>query len=321
MTTLWLSVIMPTYNGAAFVETALRSLVAQEERDFEVIVIDDGSTDDTVSLVKAFAKELPITLIEREHLGNWVANTNLAISYARGRYIGWLHQDDTWHPDRLAQLRPLTSEWPHASLVLHPCWYIDTAGRRLGPKRCSLPQKLGCLDPAEVIPRLLVQNTVAASAPLCLAESVHAVGGLDEGLWYTADWDLWLKLAKLGPTVYCPGRLATFRLHSGSLSLKGPSRLADIRRQFAVVLKRHAQPWARDTSQGKMVRRASRLSVDVNLALMQLKAGGRIHWWRLLRKLLRLGPIGCYRFFHDTRLFERCAVRIRAGLATAARRN
>jgi GT2 family glycosyltransferase len=169
-----------------------------------------------------------------------------------------------------------------------------------------------------VIPRLLVQNTVAASAPLCLAESVRAVGGLDEGLWYTADWDLWLKLAKFGPTVYCPGRLATFRLHSGSLSLQGPSRLADIRRQFAVVLKRHARTWQRRTPTGNRVRRAARLSVHVNLTLMQATGGGRAKWLRLLLKFLRLGPIGCYRFFHDSRLLERCTVRLRAGLAAAA---
>lgn len=320
MTTPWLSVIMPTYNGAAFVEMALGSLAEQKERDFEVIVVDDGSTDGTLAIVRAFAERLSIKLIEREHAGNWVASTNLGISYAKGRYLSLLHQDDTWSPDRLTHLRPLTAAWPKAALVLHPSWYIDASGKRLGSKRCSLPCRKGCLEPSEVIPRLLVQNTVAVSAPLCLADAVRAVGGLDEGLWYTADWDLWLKLAKLGPTLYFPRRLASFRLHSGSLSLQGPARLAEVRRQYAVVLARHARPWARGTPEGDEVRRIARFSVRVNLALMERVAGGHVQWRQLLRRLLRLGAIGGYRFLHDSQILERCAVRIRAGLAAVPHR-
>ncbi len=73
--TPWLSVITATYNGAAYLEAALGSLAAQGERDFEVVAVDDGSTDATLDILKAFSRKLPMRIVARAHTGNWVANT------------------------------------------------------------------------------------------------------------------------------------------------------------------------------------------------------------------------------------------------------
>src|SRR5262249_16190212 len=151
--------------------------------------IDDGSTDGTLEILRAFRDRLSLTVVERPHVGNWVANANQGLARARGRYVSILHQDDRWLPERLAVLRPLLEAAPGVTLALHPSWYIDEAGRRVGRWRCPLPPGVGRLAPEAVVERLLVQNFVAMPAPTFPREAVARVGPLDETLWYTADWD------------------------------------------------------------------------------------------------------------------------------------
>ena len=69
----WLSVVMPTYNGARYVQSALESVVAQEVGDFEFIAVDDGSTDGTLDLLRRYCDRLPMMVVERDHAGNWAA--------------------------------------------------------------------------------------------------------------------------------------------------------------------------------------------------------------------------------------------------------
>ena len=315
----WLSVIIPAYNGAAYIESALRSLIAQQERDFEVIVVDDGSTDETLKIIKGHADRLAMTVIEREHTGNWVANTNLAMSKAKGEYLSWLHQDDTWPEDRLVHLKRLTSENSDAALVLHPSWYIDADGNRLGAKRCPLPGRQTLLQPNQLIEHLFVQNFIAASAPLFKAKAAATVGRLDERLWYVADWDFWLKLTKLGPVVYCPLPLASFRIHSSSLTMTCPDNLEDVRQQYKIVFERHFKLWKKSDSAGNNISRVILFSMNLNLAFMRASVGHRVSWLPILGSFLMLGPVGWYRFLHDSLLLERCFVRLRAGLVKEAR--
>src|ERR1700730_3179661 len=78
----WLSVVMPTYNGARHLRAALESIRAQADGAVEVVAIDDGSTDDTVAILKSFAKSICLRIIERPHSGNWVSSANLGVSVA-----------------------------------------------------------------------------------------------------------------------------------------------------------------------------------------------------------------------------------------------
>lgn len=92
----WLSVIIPTYNGSKYLAAALNSVVVQEESGLECVVIDDGSTDDTLAIVESYQDKLNIKLITKGRQGNWVANTNHALTEATGKYACFLHQDDLW---------------------------------------------------------------------------------------------------------------------------------------------------------------------------------------------------------------------------------
>jgi glycosyltransferase involved in cell wall biosynthesis len=306
----WLSVIMPTYNGAKYLPAALASVANQAGEDVELIAVDDGSTDGTVGILRSCAPQLRMKIIERLHGGNWVASTNEGLRSAAGTYACLLHQDDLWAPNRLEVLRTWTARFPDAIAVLHPAFFVDSSGRRLGRWLCPLP--VARLLPGDLLlERLLVQNFLAIPSPLFCREVVSKVGGLDEDLWYTADWDLWLKLAGVGPIAVCPDLLASFRVHRGSITSSRTADSVEMRRQLEVVLLRHLPRWQARHAQRRNVEQAARFSIEVNLALAAWTRGRPAGAGRLALRFARLGPLGWHRYFRDSRIIERASARLR----------
>ena len=166
MSAPWLSVLMPTYNGAAYLRSALGSVLRQADKEIECIAVDDGSTDETLAILDSYRTRLNLTVIERPRVGNWVANTNLALERASGRFACFLHQDDWWLDGRLEALRALIHRHRDVELFLHPVRFIDRRGRDLGPWRCPLPPEPRVMRPGDILPRLIVQNFVAIPAPV-----------------------------------------------------------------------------------------------------------------------------------------------------------
>jgi glycosyltransferase involved in cell wall biosynthesis len=310
----WLSVVMPTYNGAAHLPAALASIQAQQNDDLEILAVDDGSTDHTLAILESFARVLPMRIIRRNHGGNWVANSNHGLALARGQWVCFLHQDDTWLPRRLERLRAWIAQRPEAGLVLHPSWFIQDSGRRLGVWRCPLPVRMGTLAPELVLERLLVQNFIAMPAPLFRRDVALAVSGMDESLWYTADWDFWLKLAAACRTTYLPCPLADFRIHPLSQTQLRSARTADFRRQLEIVLLRHAQPWLSGRGGKDEVLQAARFSLELNTLLAASLHRSRPSWQSVARRFCALGPGGWRRFLRDSCIGERVAARLRARL-------
>lgn len=306
----WLSVIMPTYNGADYVSAALESIAIQQDKDIEVIVLDDGSTDRTVSIIKTYVHRFSLRIVEGKHTGNWVTNTNIGLSLAQGEYISCLHQDDFWLAGRLKTLRPLLAATPSVSMALHPSWYVDGQGRRLGLWRCPLSHAQQPLNSAMVIEHLLVQNFISMPAPIFKRERAIAVGGMDESLWYTADWDLWLKLASIGEVLYVSNPLSCFRVHPCSQTAKSTGK-TDFRGQLETVLQRHLSPWEARHPDRQIIGKVARFSVELNVAMASHYQGSDslplgklfIHW-------LLLGPRGWYMFVRDSRIVERIMARL-----------
>src|SRR5947207_78868 len=129
---------MPTYNGSAFLAQTLASIARQADDHLEIIAVDDGSSDDTLVILNAHRRVLPLRIIKRRRIGNWVASTNHGLSQARGRFACFLHQDDLWLPGRLPALRQLLTRQPESMLLFHASRYIDTKGRWLGAWRAPL---------------------------------------------------------------------------------------------------------------------------------------------------------------------------------------
>jgi len=312
----WLSVIMPTYNGQRYLAAALDSLVEQGDDRFEVIAVDDGSTDGTLDILGQYARKMPLRVERRAHVGNWVANTNLGLALASGEYACVLHQDDCWLPGRLTTLSAMLDRAPDAVLALSPSRYIDQASRTLGIWRCPLPRHGRPLPPALVVERLLVQNFVSMPAPVFRRQAALELGGLSPDLWYTADWDLWLKLAAFGPTLYTPQPLSCFRVHGQSQTIRSSIAGDEFRRQLETVWPDHAGRWeAGGRELSSSARRAARFSIEVNVALAAAFHGRRGGLADLLLRGLCLGPRSWYRYLRDSRLLERVAARCRAGMA------
>jgi glycosyltransferase involved in cell wall biosynthesis len=308
----WLSVIMPTYNGAAFLAKTLASIARQADHQIEVIAVDDGSTDATLAILSDHLRRLPLHIIQRGRIGNWVANTNHGLAQAHGRYACFLHQDDLWLPGRLALLKKLVAKEPQAALLFHASRYIDTQGRWLGVWHSPLPT--GRLVTEQVIEHLLVQNFIAVPAPIFARDAAINAGGLDEALWYTADWDFWLKLATRGPIVYHPRPLAAFRIHAESQTAQGIARAGEMRRQIETVLERHYPTWQAAHPTRADVGRAARMSLEVNYALAAFAFGDCPNWRALASDLAALGPAGWVRFFRSSRIVERVSAQVSARL-------
>lgn len=308
----WLSVIMPTCEGGRYLRQALDSVVAQRDPDIEVIVVDDGSRDDTAALAEGYRDALAIEVHRLPHDGNWVRNTNYGMRLARGRYLSILHQDDAWRPNRLTTLKRFVAGHPEAAIFVHPCWYMDARGRKIGYWRCPFPRREAVLLPRIVLERLLVQCLYGVAAPLFSARLAAQAGLMDESLWFSADWDFWLKLSALGTTVYCNTPLAMFRLHANSQTMARGRRCDDIYRQQSLVQSRY-MGLIEGSPNSAEVRRVARLSVEVNAALLRLLDGEPSAATAIVGRLLPLGPSCWIRYFRDSRIVERCLSRVLAG--------
>jgi glycosyltransferase involved in cell wall biosynthesis len=316
MANTWLSVLMPVHNGAEYVRSALDSIVAQgnsELASIEVIAVDDGSTDQTPEILDTYRKRLNLITQRNEPNAGWTTATNQAMQLACGTYQCWLHQDDTWQPERLSRLRDYVSRWPQAVLILHPSWFIDPHGRQVGMWRCPLTPNRS-LEPALVVARLLVQNFTAAPAPLYRSDVIPLVGQLDERLWYTADWDFWLRVAETGTTVYCPEPLSCFRIHPDSQTCRRTANSEELWYQFHQILDRYLADAMKNQSGWSEVAGTAWFSALVNIQLAHWAAGGHPAIGRLALEFGRLGPRGWRRYLRDSRICERVLSRLRARL-------
>lgn len=319
----WLSVIIPTYNGQKYLAATLDSVVIQGDDQIECIIIDDGSTDTTVAIAESYQERLPLKIIKRKQ-GNWVANTNYGMSIAQGTYVCFLHQDDRWQSGRLAAMKQAIAQAPHASLYLHPTLFIDPQGDRLGVWHCPLGKEkvsraiakrtLRVIAPKKMVEKLLVQNFIAIPAPIFKRQLALDLGGMDEALWYTADWDFWLKLAASGDTVYYPEALAAFRVHGDSQTIRRSSSVEDFRQQMNLVVAKHLALWRSKDSLSRGVESVANFSTEVNTTLAAMVHGESTNLFQLGFNFLSLGMSGWSRYWQDSRILERVSARLKAKL-------
>jgi glycosyltransferase involved in cell wall biosynthesis len=310
----FLSVVMPVHEGAAWIGATLDSLAAEPTGSVEIIVIDSSPTSATADIVERFVHRLPLRLLQRRDLGPWQTKTNLGVGLAAADHVCMLHQDDLWLPGRVEAARRWLADAPEAALHLAPTAIIDRYGRRMGRWNCPLPA--GEVLGAEfLLERLLVQNFVSVPAPIFRRSTWLACGGMDERLWYTADWDIWAKLASTGPVVYHDEITTAFRVHGSSLTVTGSRDASEFQSQMQIVLERHLPRLP--ASSRRWVEPAARASISVNVSLAAASGGNLKALVRAARVVLSLGPIVMSRYLRDSRLRERAVCRLRAKLTGA----
>lgn len=310
----FLSVVMPVHEGAAWIGATLDSLAAEPVGGLEVIVIDSSPTGATSAIVERFADRLPLRLFQRRDLAPWQTKTNWGVELAAADHVCILHQDDLWLPGRVEAVHRWVGTFPLAGLHLAPTAIIDRYGRHVGRWHCPLPTE-EMLEARFLLERLLVQNFVSVPAPVFRRATWLACGGMDEKLWYTADWDIWAKLASIGPVVYHDEITTAFRVHGGSLTVTGARDVSEFRSQMQIVMERHLPRLP--ASDQRRVELAARASISVNVSLAAASSGDLKALVRAARVVLSLGPGGMRRYLRDSRLRERVTSRVRAKLTGA----
>ncbi len=206
---------MPAYNAAPWIEEAIRSVLSQTYGDFELVVVDDGSSDSTPDIVRRFAP--PARFIQRPHRGVAAAR-NAGIAASNGEIIAQLDADDVWAPHMLSTLLPYFQQ-PDVDVVSGAVLYWDGVAPP-PPFSTPAPRPASRLSGTAVWRRLLSgPNVIPNSCTLFRRSAFVAVGGFDETLSVAEDFDLWLRLAHSGSVfVLHPEPLALLRRRPGSLS-------------------------------------------------------------------------------------------------------
>lgn len=203
------SVIIPTYNRRKYVQEAIDSVLAQTFTDYEIIVIDDGSTDGTDEALQVRYGDR-IHYEWQENQGESVAR-NRGIELARGEYIAFLDSDDLWLPEKLEKQITLLSSDSELGAVFCQALAIDREGTPL-----SLPFLGDALTPTDLaVEGLLFRNTVIGPSTLVVAKLVlEQVGGFDSDIRYAEDWDLCLRIRLYRTIDYVKKPLACIRQHT-----------------------------------------------------------------------------------------------------------
>jgi glycosyltransferase involved in cell wall biosynthesis len=220
------SVVVPTHNRSQLLALTLRSILWQEDVDFEVIVVDDGSTDDTGVVVAGFEDDR-LRLVRHDLPRGVSTARNRGIAEATGSWIAFCDDDDLWAPDKLEQqlaaARDSGTVWICAGAV------NITSGLRI----------VGGGEPPdgdEILRRLPEINVVPGGCSGVLVERrvLSEVGGFDPSLSPMADWDLWLRLARYGAPAVAVRPLVAYRVHAANMSLD----IDQMEAEFALLAER-----------------------------------------------------------------------------------
>jgi len=185
------SVIIPTYNRAGIVSRAVQSVLDQTFRDFELIVVDDGSTDQTADVLSRYETLPGVSIITQKNKGVSSAR-NAGLTAASGQLIAFLDSDDYWLPDKLEVQANFFERRPEALICqTEETWY--RRGRRVNPKKYHRKPS------GDIFFQSLELCLVSPSAVMMRRELFDLVGTFDEGLPACEDYDLWLRVSARYP--------------------------------------------------------------------------------------------------------------------------
>lgn len=225
------SVVIPTYNSAAFLEEAIQSVLGQTYSDFEVVVIDDGSTDGTEYVVRSFGDR--VSYLKQDNRGVSAAR-NHGIHKSQGNYVAFLDSDDFWLPGKLAEQIPLLDRDAELGLV-YSDWRVTSE------KGVLEPSYLSNLAPASgyVFDELVRSGFILTSGTVVRRSCLDDVGDFDETLSIAQDYDLWLRICYRWKIALVNKPLVIKRSWDGSLSSNLPKTAAERIVSFEKALKNY----------------------------------------------------------------------------------
>lgn len=231
------SIVVANYNHARFLNERITSLLEQTWKDLEVIIVDDGSTDDSVAIIESFRSDPRVrTLFFETNDGTIFGRANAAATLATGEYLMFANSDDTCDPSQIEKLVRVLDTYPNVGVTSSQSWEIDAEGRRLRIKQ-QKPRwaadfiVTGSAEAPYILVEPTVQNTSAALTRRALVEQW---GGFDLSLGICADWMLFARLLSVSDLAYLAEPLNCYRKHDRTLrTTKRPG--GDISEQYHVV--------------------------------------------------------------------------------------
>jgi cellulose synthase/poly-beta-1,6-N-acetylglucosamine synthase-like glycosyltransferase len=214
------SIIMPSYNTGATIDAAIRSVLTQTRADLELIVADDGSTDDTPTRVQRFQEDTRVKLIRAQHRGPSAAR-NAALAEALGEYVCFLDSDDVWLPTYLDVMAATLRANPDAAVAYTDAWVLFDSVKKIGRRTAmaeyrpaSVPQ-----EPTAFLCALLESGNFVYYSAMVRRCALEAAGPFNETLRGPEDYELWLRIAAHGYAfVRCHEVLAVYRRRPGQLT-------------------------------------------------------------------------------------------------------
>ena len=201
------AVLMPCYNNGAYVAEAIRSVLAQTKPADEIVVVDDGSTDDSARIIATFGQA--VRVIRQPNAGR-AAAMNRALAETNCELIAIIDADDLWRPELL--------ERNVAVLIDHDAVMAYCLGTLCDQTGNLLDRQYGIPMTGDVTRCMLTDNHVFGGGPVLRRQVALDAGGYDGRFWPCDDYHLWLRMAARGKIVYQPQPLALYRMHAGQVS-------------------------------------------------------------------------------------------------------
>lgn len=209
------SVVCPAYNSSGFITATLQAVINQTRLPDELFIIDDGSSDDTVSVARTFLKKyspVPFTILEQHHLGPGAAR-NAGIRASKSQWIAFLDSDDIWYPKKLAYIEALTDQEKGSNFFCH-----NERLKNLDGSVTEVDYSKNYIPEQPLPEQLYRKNFFSTSAVVCSRSLLLQWNGFDETLSSAQDYELWLRMSPDVHPFFVHEILGDYVMRKGNIS-------------------------------------------------------------------------------------------------------
>ena len=223
------TVVICSYNGERYISETMDSVLTQTYVNMEVVVVDDGSSDKTVSIIEKYMEfDTRIRLFIRENRG-LAASRNFAFQQARGEWVATIDQDDFCYPERLSKQIELADRFPTASLIFSDTSIIDERGRYLSSRFSSYDLPESFIKKGVAGEFLITKGCFIGSAYLIKLTTINQIGKLDELLRYACDYEYFIRVGLVCDFAFTRDELVAWRSHPNQESVTNYNRFVEYR--------------------------------------------------------------------------------------------